>query len=65
MKYEDMQIKKIKHSKIKYLGCLMDETISEKAKTLNLLHKINNKLKCLYYKNVFLILKLRLFFAMH
>ena len=51
LKYGDMQIKH--HSKVKYLGCLMDETMSGEAMALNIIHKINNKLKCLYCKNVF------------
>ena len=57
MKYGNMQIKQ--HSKVKYLGCLMDETMSGEAMALNVIHKINNKLKFLYRKNVFLTPKLR------
>ena len=52
-----MQIKQ--HSKVKYLGCLMDETMSGEAMALKVIHKINNKLKFLYRKNVFLTPKLR------
>ena len=33
-----MQIKQ--HSKVKYLGCLMDETVSGEAMTLKVIHKI-------------------------
>ena len=51
MKYEDIQIKQ--HSKVKYLGCLMDEPMSGEAMALNVIHKINNKLKFLYRKNAF------------
>ena len=47
------------HSKVKYLECLMDEAISGEAMALNIIHKINNKLKFLYRKNVFLTPKLR------
>ena len=57
IKYGDIQIKQ--HSKVKYLGCLMDETMSGEAMALNVIHKINNKLKFLYRKNVFLTPKLR------
>ena len=32
----------------------MDETISGEAMALNVIHKINNKLKFFYHKNVFL-----------
>ena len=35
-----MQIKQ--HSKVKYLGCLLDETLSREALALNVAHKINN-----------------------
>ena len=52
IKYGDTQIKQ--HSKIKYLGCLMDEAMSGEAMTLYVIHKINNKLKFLYRKNGFL-----------
>ena len=31
----------------------MDETMSGEAMALNVIYKINNKLKCLYRKNVF------------
>ena len=57
IKYGDIQIKQ--HSKVKYLGCLMDETMSGEAMALHVIHKINNKLKFLYRKNVFLTPKLR------
>ena len=46
-----MEIKQ--YSKVKYLGCLMDETMSVEAMALNITHKINKKLKLLYRKNVF------------
>ena len=40
-------------------GCLMDETMSGEAMTLNIIHRINSKQKFLYLKHVFLTLKLR------
>ena len=46
-----MQIKQ--HSKLKYLGCLMDEAMPRKVMEINVIHKINNKLKFSYRKNVF------------
>ena len=52
-----MQIKQ--HSKVKYLGCLMKETMSGEAMALNVIHKININLKFLDCKNVFLTPKLR------
>ena len=57
IKYGDIQIKQ--HSKVKYLGCLMDETMSGEAMALYVIHKINNKLKFLYRKNDFLTPTLR------
>ena len=51
IKYGDMQIKQ--HSKVKCLEYLMDETMSGEAMTLNVIHKINKKLKFFYHKNVF------------
>ena len=57
IKYGDIQIKQ--HSKVKYLGCLMDETMSGEAMALNVIYKINNKLKFLYRKNDFLTATLR------
>ena len=57
VKYGDIQIKH--HSKVKYLGCLMDETMSGEAMALYVIHKINNKIKFLYGKNDFLIPTLR------
>ena len=48
IKYEDTHIKQ-QHSNVKYLGCLTDETMSGEAMALNVIHKINNKLKFLYY----------------
>ena len=57
IKYRDIQIKQ--HSKVKYLGRLLVETISGEAMALNIVHKINKKLKFLYRKNSFLTPALR------
>ena len=57
IKYGDIQIKQ--HSKVKCLGCLMDETMSGEAMALHVIHKIKNKLKFLYSKNDFLTPTLR------
>ena len=56
-KYKDIQIKQ--HSKVKYLGCLLEETMSGKAMVLNIVNKINKKLKVLYRKNSFVTPTLR------
>ena len=47
-----IQIKQ--HSKVKYLGCLLDETMTGEAKALNVAKKINNKLKFFNRQNSFL-----------
>ena len=57
IKYEDMQIKQ--HSKVKYLGCMLDETMSTETMALSVMNKVNNKLKFLYQKNRFLTPTLR------
>ena len=57
IKYGDIQIKQ--HSKVNYLGCLLDKTMSGEAMALKDLYEINNKLKSLYRKNSFLTPVLR------
>ena len=57
IKYGDIQIKQ--HSKVKYLGCMLDETMSGETMALSVINKINNKLKILYQKSRFLTLTLR------
>ena len=52
-----IQIKQ--HSKVKYLGCMLDETMSGETMALSVINKINNKLKFLYRKNRFLTPTLR------
>ena len=52
-----LQIKQ--HSKVKYLGCLFDETMSGEVMPLNVVNKINKKLKFLYRKNSYLTPALR------
>ena len=39
------------HSKVTYLGCVLDETMSGETMTLNVINKINSKLKFLYRKD--------------
>ena len=38
----------------KYLGCMLDETMSGETMALSVINKINNKLRFLYKKNRFL-----------
>ena len=40
------------HSKIKYLRCMLDETMSTEAMALSVINKINNKLQLLYQKKI-------------
>ena len=57
IKYEDIQIKQ--HSKVKYLGCMLDETMSGETMALSVINKINNKQKFFYRKNRLLTATLR------
>ena len=52
IKYGDIQLKQ--HSKLKYLGCMPDETMSRETMALSVINKISNKLKFLYWENRFL-----------
>ena len=51
IKYGDIQVKQ--HSKVKYLGCILDERMYQETMALSVISKINNKLKFLYRKNRF------------
>ena len=46
MKYGYIQIKQ--HSKVKFLGCMLDETMPGETMALSVINKINSKLKFLY-----------------
>ena len=61
IKYRDIQIKQ--HPKVKYLGCMLDEIMSQETATLSVINKINNKLKFLYRKNKFSTPILRILFC--
>ena len=54
-KYGDIQIKQ--HSKVKFLGCMLDETMPGETMALFVLNKMSNKLKYFYSKNRFLTWK--------
>ena len=58
-----MQIKQI--SKVKYLGCLMDKTMSGETMTRNIIIKINKNLKLFYRKHVFIHWHGDVLFVMH
>ena len=61
IKYGNIQIKQ--HPKVKYLGCILDETMSGETMALSVINKINNKLKFFYRKNRFLTPTLRRLFC--
>ena len=47
--YGSLKIKQ--YSEVTYLGCILDESLSEKSMALNVVSKINTRLKFLYRKN--------------
>ena len=55
--YGSLKIKK--YSEVTYLACLLDESLSGKSMVLNVVSKINTRLKFLYRKNKFLSPQLR------
>ena len=55
--YKGTEIKQ--HSKVNYLGCILDESLSGESMGLHVLKKLNNRLKFLYRKNKFLSPPLR------
>ena len=50
--YKGFEIKQ--HTKVNYLGCILDESLSGESMGLYVLKKVNSKLKFLYRKNKFL-----------
>ena len=52
IKCKDINIKQ--HSEVRYLGCVLDETMSGELIALKVINEINSKLKFLYRKNRFL-----------
>ena len=50
--YKNIHIKQ--HSKVTYLGCILDETMSGESIALKFINKINSRLKFLNRKNKFL-----------
>ena len=52
IRYNHINIKQ--HSQITYLGCMLDKTMSGEPMALQVINKINRKLKFLYGKNRYL-----------
>ena len=55
--YNGIEIKQ--HAKVKYLGCILDESLSDESMALNVIDKINSRLKFLHRQNRFLTPPLR------
>ena len=49
IKYNNINIKQ--YSRVTYLGCILDETLSGESMALHVLNKLNTRLKFLYRKN--------------
>ena len=50
--YNGIEIKQ--HAKVKYLGCILNESVSGESMALNVIDKINSRLKFLHKQNRFL-----------
>ena len=57
LRYGDLKIKQ--HSKVTYLGCILDNDLSGESMATKVLRLVNNRLKFLYRKQKFLTLSLR------
>ena len=47
------------YAKVKYLGCILDQSLSGESMALNVIDKVNSRLKFLHRQNCFLTLPLR------
>ena len=52
IQYNDIKIKQ--YSKVTYLGCIFDETLSGESMAIHVINKINSRLRFLYHQNRFL-----------
>ena len=57
IQYKDINVKQ--YSKVTYLGCIFDETLSGDSMALHVINKVNSRLKFLYWQNKFLSIPLR------
>ena len=55
--YKNIKIKQ--YSKVTYLGCILDETLSGESMTIHVINKINSRLRFLYRQNRYLSSPLR------
>ena len=56
--YNGIEIKQ--HAKVKYLGCILNESVSGESMALNVIDKINSRLKFLHKQNRFLTFPLKI-----
>ena len=57
IQYKDIKIKQ--YSKVTYLGCILDETLSGESMAIHVINKVNFRLRFLYRQNKFLDIPLR------
>ena len=57
IQYKDIKIKQ--YSKVTYLGCILDETLSGESMATHVINKVNSRLRFLYRQNKFLDIPLR------
>ena len=57
IRYNDIEIKQ--SSKVTYLGCILDETLSGESMAIHVINKVNSRLRFLYRQNKFLSIPLR------
>ena len=55
--YKNMKIKQ--YSKVTYVGCILDETLSGESMAIHVINKINSRLRFLYRQNRYLSFPLR------
>ena len=63
IQYNDIKIKQ--YYKVKYLGCIFDETLSGEFTVIHIINKINSRLRFLYRQNRFLNFPVRRLLTMH
>ena len=57
IQYNDIKIKQ--YSKVRYLGCIFDESLPGESTAIHVINKINSRLRFLYRQNRFLNFPLR------
>ena len=57
IQYKDIEIKQ--YSKVTYIGCILDETLSGESTAIHVINKVNSRLRFLYKQNKFLDIPLR------